>query len=728
MDHLMFLFTHGICVSIHKEEVLFYLIYLFVEINRIAVSSILPLAILLFSTLHHLVNFITRGRIKVSIKWRKFTIFSVLVTTLFLSLNILISTSEQCRSLRIILTSIAVLTAVVKLFLMIIIIKTEQVTSRTILIFWLLQFFIYSVITIKESSYETTNDLKLIPQCINLALTLVLLIIQWFPYTNPDESNKNEENASFMSVLLFHWMDHLFIKGFRNKIEFKEIPQLPNFLNVHQVIKTFESNYKNTVPGLKNILLPLVKSFWSRLVIGTILRVFNDILLFLSPFILRKILKVMESDKSAEEGYFWCVILLASTIAQNIISCQYFRAMFTTGFQMRTVVMSTIFKKSLKLSSSARQQYTVGEITNLLAIDAQRIIEVMPQINVIWSAPFQIILSLYFLYDIVGNSAFAGMAVLFLLVPANLIGNYFGKRIQTNQMNLKDQRVLKLNEILQGIKVIKYYAWEKPFMSIINKVREYEIKTIRQNAFVISMLNVTYTIVPLTVTLTTFVVYITADPENHILTAEKVFSCIAIFNVLRVPLYLFPMFFMETVKLFISLRRISKFLECTEIENNYISENCRDNLSFEISNASFNWNEKSEEMPVLNNINLQASKGELIAVIGKVGSGKSSLLASIIGDMNCNKGELRFSNKSLSYVSQQAWIQNKTLKENILFGNIEKKEFYEKVLKACALSQDLNILSSGDATEIGENGVNLSGGQKQRVALARAAYRFSDVS
>ena len=216
--------------------------------------------------------------------------------------------------------------------------------------------------------------------------------------------------------------------------------------------------------------------------------------------------------------------------------------------------------------------------------------------------------------------------------------------------------------------------------------------------------------------------------NNSIEISEIVFSCIAIFNVLRVPLYLFPMFFMETVKLFISLRRISKFLECTEIENNYISENCRDNLSFEISNASFNWNEKSEEMPVLNNINLQASKGELIAVIGKVGSGKSSLLASIIGDMNCNKGELRFSNKSLSYVSQQAWIQNKTLKENILFGNIERKEFYEKVLKACALAQDLSILPSGDATEIGENGVNLSGGQKQRVALARAAYRFSDVS
>ena len=136
-------------------------------------------------------------------------------------------------------------------------------------------------------------------------------------------------------------------------------------------------------------------------------------------------------------------------------------------------------------------------------------------------------------------SAFAGMAILFTLVPANLVGNHFGKKIQTRQMHLKDQRILKMNEILQGIKVIKYYAWEKPFMNIVNKIRKSEIRTIKQNGLVYSMLNVTFTIVPLTVTLATFSVYIYLDPENNILTAEKVFSCIAIFNVLRIPLLLF---------------------------------------------------------------------------------------------------------------------------------------------------------------------------------------------
>ena len=621
------------------------------------------------------------------------------------------------------------LTGLLKILLLLVVVKTGQVTSKTIFLFWLLNLGIYIVNIVSETNSEDTNAYKLTVQSCNLSLCAILLILQWFTIDDEHSGSKTEQNVSFISVLLFSWLDHLFIKGFTNKIEYNDIPELPHCLNVQDIILKFEHFYKAQLNGIRKLLVPLIKSFGSKLLIGSVLRAMNDVLLFLSPLILRKILNVMESQATANSvGYFWCGMLLITSVGQSVVSAQYFRTMFQAGFQMRTVVMSTIFKKSLKLSPAARQQYSAGEITNLLAIDAQRFVEVIPQINVIWSAPFQIILAVYFLYDIVGASAFAGMAVLFLLVPANVIGNYFGKKIQTNQMNLKDKRVLKLNEILQGIKVIKYYAWEKPFMSIINQIRKSEIKTIKQNAVVYSMLNVTFTIVPLTVTLTTFVVYIYLDPVNHVLTAEKVFSCIAIFNVLRVPLFLFPMFFMETVKFLISMKRISKFLDCSEIDNKYLVEDCNDKIPVQINNASFQWDERSKEKEVLSNINLSASNAELIAVIGKVGSGKSSLLASLMGDMSCRQGNIKISTKSFSYVSQQAWIQNKTVKDNILFGSPENSELYQKVIAACALAPDLVMLQDGDLTEIGENGVNLSGGQKQRIALARAAYRNSDVS
>ena len=424
------------------------------------------------------------------------------------------------------------------------------------------------------------------------------------------------------------------------------------------------------------------------------------------------------------------MVLLITAATQAVISAQYFRYMFQAGFQMRTAVMSTIFRKSLRLSSAARQQYSGGEITNLLAIDAQRIIEVIPNVNVVWSGPFQIILALYFLYDIVGNSAFAGMAILLTLIPTNVLGSYFGKKIQTSQMKFKDQRMLKMNEILKGIKVIKYYAWEKPFMALVNKIRDSEIRTIKQHAVVYSMLNVTFTVVPLAVTLGTFSVYIYSDPVNNVLTVEKVFSCIAIFNVLRIPLFMFPLFFNEAIKLMVSLRRISKFLDCSELENKYTEEEQLEKSSFQYNNASFQWNDEAEDLQeksVLQNISLDAKKGELIAVIGKVGSGKSSLLASLIGEMSCQTGGITVNSRSWAYVSQQAWIQNMTVKNNILFGSHESKQHYNKVIDSCALTPDLKILPGGDQTEIGENGVNLSGGQKQRIALARAAYRGADV-
>ena len=660
-------------------------------------------------------------------RWTKINVCNIVVTAIFLILHLVSSLSVQCWDLRLVTVTLACLTALIKISSLVIKVKSGAFTSKTFLFFWTLMSVIYTVNVIRDNAIKQGYDLYVPIHGVTLALSLVLLLSQWFPYQAGDNG---EEQASFLSILLFSWLDYLFIKGFRNTIEYEEIPKLPRILNVENIIINFKGYYKENLRGFKKILLPLFHCFGGKFIMGSILRAVNDIFLFLSPLILRKLLSVMEQGDDVTQGYFWCVMLLLTAATQAVISAQYFRFMYQAGFQMRAAVMSTIFRKSLRLSSGARQQYSGGEITNLFSIDAQRIIEVLPNVNVVWSAPFQIILALYFLYDIVGNSAFAGMAILLTLVPANVLGSYFGKKIQTSQMKFKDQRMLKINEILKGIKAIKYYAWEKPFMALVNKIRDSEIRTIRQHAVVYSMLNVTFTVVPLAVTLGTFSVYIHSDPENHVLTVEKVFSCIAIFNVLRVPLFLFPLFFNDAIKLMVSLRRISKFLDCSELETKYIEQDQKEKSSFQYNNASFQWNDESEDVQnksVLQNISLDAKKGELIAVIGKVGSGKSSLLASLMGEMSCQAGGIKINSRSWAYVSQQAWIQNMTVKDNILFGSHGTNEHYNKVIDACALTPDLKILPGGDKTEIGENGVNLSGGQKQRIALARAAYRGADV-
>jgi ABC-type multidrug transport system fused ATPase/permease subunit len=280
--------------------------------------------------------------------------------------------------------------------------------------------------------------------------------------------------------------------------------------------------------------------------------------------VLRRLLAALEAE-GAWLGYCWAGVLLACSLASTLLSEQYFRAVFQAGFQMRTALMAALYRKAMRLSPAARQRFTTGEITNLMVIDAHKLVEVMPHINVVWSGPLQICLAVYFLYDLVGVSALAGMAVLLVLLPANLLGETIGRRMESRQMGLKDQRILLMNEILQGIKVIKYYAWEKPFMKKVEGIRQEEVGSIINYHYMLSGLNVTFTVVPLLVTLVTFATYIHIDPVNNIITAEKVFACIAIFNLLRLPLFLFPMFLLNTVRLAVSLGRVRTFLACPEL-------------------------------------------------------------------------------------------------------------------------------------------------------------------
>ena len=217
------------------------------------------------------------------------------------------------------------------------------------------------------------------------------------------------------------------------------------------------------------------------------------------------------------------------------------------------------------------------------------------------------------------------------------------------------------------------------------------------------------------------------DPKHHILTPDKAFVCISLFNQLRVPLTLFPYTFKSTVDMIVSLGRITEFLNADEIDQmksiKYNKVKTK-NHCIELENASFSWNHS--EKPVLKDINIRIAKGSVTAIVGVVGSGKSSMIQAILGEMEMINGEMSCDGK-ISYVSQQAWIQNLSLKDNIVFNQSFQESKYQENIKACALEDDLCLLSHGDQTEIGENGLNLSGGQKQRIALARALYFDADI-
>lgn len=178
-------------------------------------------------------------------------------------------------------------------------------------------------------------------------------------------------------------------------------------------------------------------------------------------------------------------------------------------------------------------------------------------------------------------------------------------------------------------------------------------------------------------------------------------------------------FLMQSI---VAVKRIDKFMNAEETDPDIVTNKKSEN-ALEIVDGVFSW---GEEVPTLKEINMKVKRGKIVAVVGLVGCGKTSLISALLGEMDKVRGSVNIDG-SIAYVPQQAWIQNATLQDNITFGKPFNKRFYDQVVEACALTSDFAMLPGGDQTEIGEKGINLSGGQKQRVSIARAVYSRADI-
>ncbi|NXT25434.1 MRP1 protein, partial [Syrrhaptes paradoxus] len=442
---------------------------------------------------------------------------------------------------------------------------------------------------------------------------------------------------------------------------------------------------------------------------------------------LHRLLIRFVNNKAAPDwqGYFYTGLLFVCACLQTLILHQYFHICFVTGMRLKTAIVGVIYRKALVITNSARKTSTVGEIVNLMSVDAQRFMDLATYINMIWSAPLQVILALYLLWQNLGPSVLAGVAVMILLVPINAVMAMKTKTYQVAQMKSKDNRIKLMNEILNGIKVLKLYAWELAFRGKVLEIRQKELKVLKKSAYLAAMATFTWVCAPFLVALSTFAVYVTID-KNNVLDAQKAFVSLALFNILRFPLNMLPMVISSIVEASVSLKRLRVFLSHEELDPDSIIRGPVKEAegSIVVKNATFGWSRN--DPPVLNSINFTVPEGSLVAVVGQVGCGKSSLLSALLGEMDKKEGCVVVKG-SVAYVPQQAWVQNATLEDNIIFGREMNESRYKLVIEACALLPDIEILPTGDKTEIGEKGVNLSGGQKQRVSLARAVYCNADV-
>ena len=284
------------------------------------------------------------------------------------------------------------------------------------------------------------------------------------------------------------------------------------------------------------------------------------------------------------------------------------------------------------------------------------------------------------------------------------------QKFQTSQMALKDKRMQQLSEILNNIKLLKLCGWEKPFIARITQTRAQELKKQMVINYYFSGLVVMWVVMPMLIAGMTFTMFTLVSGIP--LSAKTAFVSLSIFALLGSPLSRIPDFLTSLVKSIVSFKRIRKYLSSEELKD-LKEENERNiyiNSVISLKNCSFSWS--SNEDPVLKDINLNIRKGSLVAIVGRVGSGKSSLFSALLGDLYRKSGTECQVSGSVAYVPQTAWIQNMSLRQNITFVSEYDSEKYEKVVNACALIPDFDLLPARDMTEIGEKGINLSGGQK----------------
>uniref|UniRef100_A0A674EY39 Multidrug resistance-associated protein 4 n=1 Tax=Salmo trutta TaxID=8032 RepID=A0A674EY39_SALTR len=455
-----------------------------------------------------------------------------------------------------------------------------------------------------------------------------------------------------------------------------------------------------------------------------------EVIKVIQPVFLGKLIQYFEKydpdDMDAlYEAFGYAAGISLSTVALTVLQIHYYYHVLRTGMQIRVAMCHMIYNKALCLSSAAMGKTTTGQIVNLLSNDVNKFDEVTTNLHYLWIAPLQAVVVIILLWYEIGPSCLAGVAVLVFLMPLQtMFGKLFGS-LRSKTAVLTDSRIRTMNEVVSGIRIIKMYAWEKPFSALVNEVRREEISKIMSSSYLRGLNMVSFFAASKIIVFITFTVYVLL---GNTISASRVFVAVSLYGAIKITVTLFfPQAIEKVFETIISIRRIKNFLLLDEIERpnmRFTLEEKKD-ASVEIKDLICYW-DKCLDAPSLQNLSLTVKSEQLVAVIGPVGSGKSSLLSAILGELPHDKGVLRVKGQ-LTYASQQPWVFPGTIRSNILFGKELHPQKYEKVLRACALKRDMELLPDGDLTLIGDRGATLSGGQKARVNLARAVYQDADI-
>uniref|UniRef100_A0A8D2LQ35 Cystic fibrosis transmembrane conductance regulator n=1 Tax=Varanus komodoensis TaxID=61221 RepID=A0A8D2LQ35_VARKO len=536
-----------------------------------------------------------------------------------------------------------------------------------------------------------------------------------------------------MSYCLNRWLNPLFATGHKRKLEEDDMYKVLTEDSSKVLGEELQSHWDNEVQKAKkeartpHLTKAIILCYWKSYLALGFFTLIEETLKVIQPIFLGMIIRYFENVGSVDENalnyaYASAAALSVCTLILAVTHHLYFYHVQCAGMRLRIAMCHMIYRKALRLSNTAMGKTTTGQIVNLLSNDVNKFDQVTIFLHFLWAGPLQAIAVMALLWHEIGPSCLAGMAVLIiLLLLQTCLGRLFSA-LRSKTAAFTDVRIRTMNEVIAGMRIIKMYAWEKPFANLVDSMRRKEISMVLKSSYLRGFNLASFFVASKITVFMTFMTYVLL---GNVISASRVFVAISLYGAVRLTVTLFfPAAVEKVSEALVSVRRIKNFLILDEISQlGPQLKNNSENLLLHAQDLTCSWSKVST---TLQNISFTVRPGELLIVIGPVGAGKSSLLSAILGELSPNKGFIDVRGR-IAYVSQQPWVFSGTVRNNILFGKEYHKEKYEKVLRACALKKDMELLKDGDLTMIGDRGATLSGGQKARVNLARAVYQDADI-
>lgn len=602
-----------------------------------------------------------------------------------------------------------------------------------------------------------------------------------------------EPIASVFSLATFSWVDSIVWTGYKKTYELSDVWNLVPKDKAAAVI----SNYRQ-VKKTSALAFHLLKYFKRELFIQAGWAVISGFLTFAPTLLLKAILEYVEQPDLTpmNAAWFYVILLFLSGCLSALADGQALWIGRKICIRIRAVIIGELYSKALKRRAAAGAGKTLGEkkkdekkdepkgfkrimtwgrkkkktptegpkaedakkldaegqvstgaIINLMAVDAFKVSEIGAYLHFLWAnTPVQVVVAVVLLYRILGYSSIAGIGMMVVLLPINMwVARQFSK-IQKLILAATDARIHTTNEVLTNIRIIKFFAWEQRFIGLVNEKRHVELKHLRHRYILWSVAATIWSGSPVFITFLSFYFY--TNIENKPLIPSVAFTALSLFQILRIPLDQLADMVAHVQESKVSVDRIEEYLSEPETDKYVQLKNCKKDEDGQpiigIDNGTFSWGGKdmtdqtAADAFKLIDLDLKFHVGQLNVVVGPTGSGKTSLLMALLGEMTKLKGDVYLPGacsredlkpdpetgltESVAYCAQQAWLVNGTVKDNIVFASDWDANRYQEVITACSLKRDLEILDAGDQTIVGEKGVTLSGGQKQRISLARAMY------